>query len=112
MEDLSWMSVLSREQSWKNAQHIRLGSTASWRAPQNFAGSVEATVRTGPSRGRIPNMGVPANWPDHLEAAIRYINNRILPNLKYSPNDLLLTLVVNTKRTPTSAEPTQAEVET
>jgi hypothetical protein len=60
-------------------------------------------------------MGVPANWPDHLEAAIQYINNCILPNLKYSPNDLLLTLVVNTKRTPTfeiSAEPTPAEVKT
>ena len=43
---------------------------------------------------------VPASWPDHLDAAVRSINNRILPNLKYSPNELLLGLVVNTKSTP------------
>ena len=60
-------------------------------------------------------MDIPVNWPDHLEAAVRCINNRILPNLKYSPNELLLGLVVNTKPTPLSeilAEPTAEEVET
>ena len=40
---------------------------------------------------------IPSNWPDHLEAAIRCINNQILPNLKYSPNKLLLGMIVNTK---------------
>ena len=40
---------------------------------------------------------IPSNWPDHLEATIRCINNRILPNLKYSPNELLLGMIVNTK---------------
>ena len=61
------------------------------------------------------DMDVPNNWPDHLEAAVRYINNRILPNLQYSPNELLLGLVVNTKPTPiehTATEPTLDEVET
>ena len=43
---------------------------------------------------------IPANWPDHLDAAIRALNRRILPNLKYSPSELLLGLVVNTVRTP------------
>ena len=60
-------------------------------------------------------METPANWPDHLEAAIRSINNRILPNLKYSPNELLLGLVINTRPTATaevSAAPTTEEVET
>jgi hypothetical protein len=60
-------------------------------------------------------MDLPYNWPDHLEAAVRYINNRILPNLKYSPNELMLGLVINTKPTPTeqaSAAPTADEVET
>jgi hypothetical protein len=60
-------------------------------------------------------MDIPINWPDHLEAAVRCINNRILPNLKYTPNELLLGLVVNTKPTPLSeilAEPTAGEVET
>jgi hypothetical protein len=58
---------------------------------------------------------VPAHWPDHLETAVRCINNRILPNLKYSPNELLLGLVVNTKPTPPSvisALPTTEEIET
>jgi hypothetical protein len=54
---------------------------------------------------------VPANWPDHLEAAIRFINERILANLKYSPNELLLSLVVNTRRKPPIEIPTADEVE-
>ena len=60
-------------------------------------------------------MDVPYNWPDHLEAAVRCINNRILPNLKYSPNELLLGLVINTKPTPidhATTAPTTEEVET
>jgi hypothetical protein len=64
---------------------------------------------------KYTEMGVPYNWPDHLEAAVRYINNCILPNLKYSPNKLLLGIVVNTKPTPSNeplTEPTSEEVET
>ena len=60
-------------------------------------------------------MDIPSNWPDHLEAAVRCINNRILPNLKYSPNELLLGLVVNTNPTPPNdmlVELTVNEVET
>jgi hypothetical protein len=60
-------------------------------------------------------MDVPSNWPDHLEAAVRCINDRILPNLRYSPNELLLGLVVNTKPTPpdqTISAPTAEEVDT
>ena len=60
-------------------------------------------------------MNVPSNWPDHLEAAVRCINNRILPNLRYSPNELLLGLVINTKPTPTdqsTSAPSVEEVET
>ena len=60
------------------------------------------------------SMAVPANWPDHLEEAVRCINNRILPNLKYSPNELLLGIVINTKPTLPSeirGEPTADEVE-
>ena len=61
------------------------------------------------------SMGMPVNWPGHLEAAIQCINNCILSNLKYSPNELLLGLVVNTNTTPItemSASPTLEEVET
>ena len=45
-------------------------------------------------------MDVPENWPTHLDEAIRYLNRRILPLLKYLPNELLLGLVVNTPSTP------------
>ena len=61
-------------------------------------------------------MDVPSNWPDHLEDAVRCINNRILPNLGgYSPNELLLGIVVNTTPTPAreiTSEPTAEEVHT
>jgi hypothetical protein len=59
------------------------------------------------------NMDLPYNWPEYLEEAIRCINNRILPSLKYSPNELLLGIVVNTKPTPPDnimTEPTLQEV--
>jgi hypothetical protein len=42
---------------------------------------------------------LPRNWPDHLDAAVEYLNNRILPSLRYSPNELLFGLVINTPRT-------------
>jgi hypothetical protein len=44
-------------------------------------------------------LDLPKNWPDHLDAAVEHMNNRILPNLRYSPNELLLGLVINTPRT-------------
>jgi hypothetical protein len=54
---------------------------------------------------------IPKNWPDHLEEAIRMINSRLLPALKYSPKELLLGLVVNTPITgvTTASEPTTEE---
>ena len=59
-------------------------------------------------------MEMPTNWPDHLEATVQCINNHILLNLKYSTNELLLGLVINTKPTPSmeaSAPPTTEDVE-
>ena len=50
---------------------------------------------------------IPKNWPDYLEEAIQTINSQLLPNLKFSPKELLLGLVVNTTPTeaPTNLEP-------
>src|SRR5271156_6323472 len=47
-------------------------------------------------------------WPDHLEEAIRILNYRLLPALKFSPKELLLGLVINTKQTDvqTALDPT------
>jgi transposase InsO family protein len=69
-----------------------------------------------------PNLGedescaadVPRNWPDHLDEAVRVINNTILPSLGYSANELLFGLVVNTRATPaeeTNEEPSTSDVE-
>lgn len=42
---------------------------------------------------------LPRSWPDHLDEAVRALNNRLLPSLKFTPKELLLGLVVDTKRT-------------
>ena len=42
---------------------------------------------------------LPHSWPDHLDKAVWALNNRILPALKYTPKELLLGMVVDTKRT-------------
>ena len=40
---------------------------------------------------------IPKHWPDHFEEAIRILNWRLLPSLKFSPKELMLGMVVNTK---------------
>jgi len=42
---------------------------------------------------------IPRTWPDHFDEAIRILSWRLLPALKFSPKELLLGLVVNTKPT-------------
>src|SRR6202050_5506066 len=56
---------------------------------------------------------LPSNWPEHLDTAIKHLNDRILPSLKYSPNELLLGLIVNLchNESPEDIEPpTEQEV--
>jgi len=43
---------------------------------------------------------LPATWPDHFDKAIRILNWRILPTLKFCPKEILLGLVVNTSKAP------------
>jgi hypothetical protein len=45
-------------------------------------------------------MDLPTLWPDHLKEAIEFLNNSILPNLKFSPNEPPPSIVINTKHTP------------
>jgi hypothetical protein len=57
---------------------------------------------------------LPNNWPDHLDEAVRQLNRRILPSLKFSPNELAFGLVINTKRTDpdiAATEPTPEEMD-
>ena len=39
-------------------------------------------------------------WPDHFDAAICQLNERIIPTFQLSPKELLLGLIVNTAATP------------
>ena len=42
---------------------------------------------------------IPKTWPEHFDEAVRTLNGRLLPSLRFSPKELLLGLVVNTKPT-------------
>ena len=58
---------------------------------------------------------LPKTWPDHFEEAIQILNWRILPTLKFSPKELLLSLVVNTTPTPlevSSSKPIPTDFDT
>jgi transposase InsO family protein len=62
---------------------------------------------------RMATKDIPSNWPIHLDAAIKNLSDRILPSLKYSPNELLLGLVVNSRHTDTPDEielPTEEDI--
>ncbi|OJT14658.1 hypothetical protein TRAPUB_8783 [Trametes pubescens] len=55
---------------------------------------------------------LPRNWSDHLDTAVKCLNYRILPTLKFSPKELLLGCVVNTPSTPVEiAQQPMAEAE-
>ena len=43
---------------------------------------------------------LPKNWPDYLDEVVEILNNWILPSLCYSPNKLLLGMVINSRQTP------------
>jgi hypothetical protein len=49
---------------------------------------------------------LPQNWPDHLDEAVRIMNWRILPSVKYCPKELMLGRIVNV-----SAESASVDVE-
>jgi hypothetical protein len=51
---------------------------------------------------RLSKDNLPKNWPDHFENTIKILNWRLLPALKFSPKELMLGLVVNTKPTDTN----------
>ena len=46
---------------------------------------------------KVKKDDIPKSWPEHFDEAIRMLNGRLLPTLKFSPKELLLGLVINTK---------------
>ena len=57
---------------------------------------------------------LPRNWLDHFKETIRVLNWHLLPSLKFSPKELMLGLIVNTKHTniDTSARLPTTELDT
>ena len=56
---------------------------------------------------------IPRNWPDHLDAAVKQLSDRILPSTKFSPNELLLGTIVNSQdelNPEDIAEPTESDI--
>ena len=49
--------------------------------------------------GKLAPEDLPKHWPDHFEETIQILNGRLLPALKFSPKELMLGLVINTKPT-------------
>jgi hypothetical protein len=43
---------------------------------------------------------LPKQWPKHFPTAIRILNNRILPSIKFTPKEILFGMPVNTRTTP------------
>jgi hypothetical protein len=59
----------------------------------------------------LAKKDIPSSWPDHLDTAIKNLSDRILPSLKFSPNELLLGLPLNASHTnsPEDVEPPTEE---
>jgi hypothetical protein len=49
---------------------------------------------------RMEAKDIPRNWPDHLDAAIKQLSDRILPSSKFSPNELMFRTIVNSRDEP------------
>jgi hypothetical protein len=65
----------------ENANRLLLGRLKRLCAP-NYDNSEETTVIANPKP-------LPESWPNHLDKAIRQMNNRILPALNATPRELL-----------------------
>jgi hypothetical protein len=49
--------------------------------------------------GKLETDNLPKHWPDHFDETIRILNWWLLPALKFSPKELMLGIVINTKPT-------------
>jgi hypothetical protein len=49
---------------------------------------------------RMQAKDVPKNWPDHLDAAVKELSYHILPSTKFSPNELMFGMIVNSRDEP------------
>jgi hypothetical protein len=44
---------------------------------------------------RMAAEDIPRNWPEHLDAAVKSLSDRVLPSLKFSPNELFFALPID-----------------
>ena len=89
-------NVASSSTLWRSTHH---GSTGWWRAQINCYWVYHLCA---PDLGEDDYTSItdftklPNNWPNHLDEAVCQLNRRILPSLKFSPNELAFSLVINT----------------
>lgn len=92
-------NTISQGRHSRYTQRTHCGSMASSKAPMQYSYCLKRMCAPDLGEDEHTKMDLPANWPDYPEFAIRYINDRILPNLRYSRNELLLSLIINRKQT-------------
>lgn len=69
----------------ENANRLLLGRLKRLCAPNHDSDEDDPTADA---------QSIPHNWPDHLEEAIRQLNDRILPALNATPRELLFALPI------------------
>jgi transposase InsO family protein len=66
--------------------------------------------------GEVDPNSIPHNWPDHLDEAVRSLNNRILPTLNATPREILFGMALrpdsNTAPIPTPTPTTNTDLDT
>ena len=94
-------------------QHITTAKYAPW-----VNGLVESTNNLLLSRLKwlcTPNLdadpadvdpqSIPANWPDHLDEAVRSLNDRVIPTLNASPREILFGMALRPDSNPLPHNP-------
>jgi transposase InsO family protein len=66
--------------------------------------------------GKVDPDSIPHNWPDHLDEAIRSLNDRILPTLNATPREILFGMALrpdtNTIPVPAPTQTTNSDLDT
>jgi len=54
---------------------------------------------------------IPKNWPEHIDAAVKNLNERILPSFKFSPNELFFGRLISEGAPERTVEPNEITVD-
>ncbi|KAF9051889.1 hypothetical protein BJ165DRAFT_1401340 [Panaeolus papilionaceus] len=95
-------SLMGRQQplNWKR-RYIEHGSRLVEDTSKILLGRLNRLCEPDPGKDGINDADVSESWQTHLEDTIRHLNQRLVPLLGFSLNELLLRLVINTPSTST-----------